>query len=52
MALSMVNCNAFKTQKAEKEKEYFIVLSPDGNLVLCFRNLINDTGVTVEEGSR
>ena len=49
----MVNCNAFKIQKAEKgKKEYFILLSPDGNLVLCFRNLINDTGVTVEEGSR
>ena len=53
MALAMVNCNAFKIQKAEKgKKEYFILLSPDGNLVLCFRNLINDTGVTVEEGSR
>lgn len=49
MALAMANCNTFKIQKAEKKKEYCILPSPDGNLVLCFHNLINDTRVTGEE---
>ena len=41
-----------KFRRQRKKKEYCILPSPDGNLVLCFRNLINDTGVTGEEGSR